>query len=115
VDGFHTKTRDASPYALHSLSALLRVRQERHFTPMGQVSALSAQNIQHFMSNSAGEARFVLWQVQREIARPPGLEARGILLLDESADEKSSAKTVGAARQYNGRLAKCTGSRWAPS
>jgi SRSO17 transposase len=106
VDGFHTKTRDASPYALHYLSALLRLQQERNFTTIGQVSALSAQNIQHFMSNSPWDARFVLWQVQREIARTPGLEAGGILLLDESADEKSSAKTVGAARQYNGRLGK---------
>jgi SRSO17 transposase len=103
---FHTETRDASPYALHYLSALLRLQTQRHFTAIGQVSAVSAQNIQHFMSNSPWDVRFLFWQIQREIARTPGLEAGGILLLDESADEKSSTNTVGAARQYNGRLGK---------
>lgn len=105
-DGFSTKTRDTSAYALHYLSALLRLQSERNFTNIGNTCAVSNQNIQHFMSNSPWDIRFVLWKVQREIARTPALEQGGVLILDESADEKASAKTCGAGRQYNGRLGK---------
>ena len=50
-------------------------------------------------------------QVQAEIAATPALQQGGVLLLDESADEKASAKSVGAARQYNGPLGKVERSR----
>jgi SRSO17 transposase len=105
-DGFTTKTRDTSGYALHYLSALLRLQTERNFTNIGNTCAVSHQNIQHFMSNSPWDIRFVLWKVQREIARTPALAQGGVLILDESADEKASANTAGAGRQYNGRLGK---------
>src|SRR5919112_476368 len=45
-------------------------------------------------------------QVQAQIAATPALTQGGILLLDESAEQKASAKSVGATRQYNGRLGK---------
>jgi SRSO17 transposase len=105
-DGFTTKTRDTSAYALHYLTALLRLQTERNFTNIGNSSAMSPQNIQHFMSNSPWDVRFVLWKVVREIALTPALQQGGVLILDESADEKSSTQTVGAGRQYNGRLGK---------
>jgi SRSO17 transposase len=105
-DGFTTKTRDTSGYALHYLKALLRLQTERNFTNIGNTGAVSHQNIQHFMSNSPWDIRFVLWKVQREIARTPALQQGGVLILDESADEKASAHTAGAGRQYNGRLGK---------
>jgi len=106
VPCFRTNTRDTSAYALHYLSAQLRLERERNFTHIAQATAMSSQNIHHFMTNSPWDARTVLWQVQFEIARTPGLEKGGVLLLDESASEKASAKTVGAGRQYNGRLGK---------
>ena len=34
------------------------------------------------------------------------MQTGGVLILDESADEKASAKTAGAGRQYNGRRGK---------
>ena len=105
-DGFPTKTRDTSAYALHYMSALLRLQTERNFTNIGNTCAMSPQNIQHFMSNSPCDVRFVLWKVQREIVHTPALQQGGVLILDESADEKASAKTVGAGRQYNGRMGK---------
>ena len=43
--------------------------------------------------------------MQRAVGQRPEL-AGGMLLLDESADEKSGDKTVGASRQYNGRQGK---------
>jgi SRSO17 transposase len=64
------------------------------------------QNIQHFISNSSWDAGTPIWQVQKEIVYHPLLQQGGVLLLDESADQKASAKTAGAGRQYNGRLGK---------
>lgn len=64
------------------------------------------QNIQHFISNSSWDAGSPIWQVQKEIVYNPYLQEGGVLILDESADQKASAKTAGAGRQYNGRLGK---------
>lgn len=44
-------------------------------------------------------------KMQRAVAQRPEL-AGGMLILDESADEKSGTKTVGASRQYHGRQGK---------
>lgn len=106
VPCFRTNTRDTSLYALHYLSGQLRLETQRNFTNIAQATAMSSQNLHHFMTNSPWDARNVLWQVQFEISRTPGLDQGGVLILDESADEKASAKTVGASRQYNGRLGK---------
>jgi SRSO17 transposase len=64
------------------------------------------QNLQQFMSDSPWEAQAVIRQVQREIANTSGLQQGGVLLLDESADEKAGPKSAGAGRQHNGRLGK---------
>lgn len=64
------------------------------------------QNIQHFISNSTWDAGTPIWHAQKEIVYNPYLQQGGVLLLDESADQKASAKTAGAGRQYNGRLGK---------
>ena len=103
---FKTQTRDSSLMAYHYLSAQLRLESERNFTNIGRNSQMSGQSIQHFMTNSPWPAQCVMPQVQAEIAATPALQQGGVLLLDESADEKASAKSVGAARQYNGRLGK---------
>ena len=103
---FRTNTRDTSHYALAYLSAQLRLQTERNFTNIGRVSDMPMQNIQHFISNSSWDAATPIWQVQKEIVYNPYLQQGGALLLDESADQKASAKTAGAGRQYNGRLGK---------
>jgi SRSO17 transposase len=64
------------------------------------------QNLQQFMSDSPWEAQAVIRKVQEEIASTPSLQAGGMLLLDESADEKAGPKSAGAGRQHNGRLGK---------
>jgi SRSO17 transposase len=64
------------------------------------------QNLQQFMSDSPWEAQAVIRQVQQEITTTSGLQQGGVLLLDESADEKAGPKSAGAGRQYNGRLGK---------
>lgn len=102
---FRTQTRDTSPYAYHYLSAQLRMETARNFTNIGRQTAVPGQNVQHFMANSPWSASAVMRQIQEEIAATPGW-AGGVLMLDESADEKASAHTAGAGKQRNGRLGK---------
>ena len=106
ADCFTTTTRDTSHYALDYLSGLLRMATERHFTNIARTAGQSSQNIQHFMTHSPWSAQDVLVQVREEISQTPAFATGGVLILDESADEKSSTATAGAARQHNGRLGK---------
>lgn len=103
---FRTRTRECGAFAYHYLSGLLRMQSERNYANIGRQTGANGQGVQHFMSNSPWSAQAVIKQVQQEIASQPGLRQGGMLLLDESADEKASAKTVGAGRQHNGRLGK---------
>jgi len=105
-DCFKSKTRDTSEYARHYLSGLLRMEKHRHFTGIGREADVPAQNLQHFMSNSPWSGAAVCAQVQKELQATPELTAGGVLLVDESADEKASDKSAGSAKQYNGRLGK---------
>jgi len=106
ADCFTTQTRDTSHYALDYLSGLLRMKTERHFTGIARTSGQAPQNLQHFMSHSPWSAQAVLEQVREEVATTPAFARGGVLVLDESADEKASEQTAGAGRQYNGRMGK---------
>jgi len=64
------------------------------------------QNLQHFMSNSPWSKTTVFDQIQSELTARPVLAQGSVLILDESADAKAGTNTVGATRQYNGRLVK---------
>ena len=62
------------------------------------------QNMQHFMSNSPWSAAGAMKLIQADIAGTQGLQEGGVLLIDESADEKAGAGSAGSSRQYNGRI-----------
>ena len=62
--------------------------------------------MQHFMSESPWSGQAVCRRVQEELKATPELTAGGVLLVDESADERAGGKSAGAGRQYNGRLGK---------
>lgn len=79
---------------------------DRNFANIGREVGISDQNLQHFMSNSPWSAQTVYRRVQDEIKQTLGLQSGGVLLLDESADEKAGGGSAGAGRQYNGRLGK---------
>ncbi len=68
-------------------------------------SQISEQNMQHFMSHSPWSGRMLIEQVQQAVIERPELRG-GILILDESADEKSGDWSAGAGRQHNGRMGK---------
>lgn len=78
----------------------------RHYSGIGRETDVAGQNIQHFMSNSPWSAEAVYRQVQEEVKATPELTGGGVLLVDESANEKASTASAGAAKQYNGRLGK---------
>lgn len=104
-DLFKTKTRDTSEYAYHYISGQLRMETKHNFANIGHITGVNRQNMHHFMSNSPWSAQAVINQVQAEVAATPELQG-GVLILDESANEKSGDKSAGAGRQYNGRLGK---------
>ena len=44
--------------------------------------------------------------MQDELKARPELLLGGVVLVDESADEKAGDKSAGAGKQYNGRMGK---------
>ena len=106
---FKTKTRDGSGHAWTYLRGLLLMKTKRNFANMDRRvidPERDGQNLQQFISDSPWAAQPPIRQVQQEIANTPGLAEGGVLLLDESPDEKAGEKSAGAGRQYNGRLGK---------
>ena len=103
---FKTKTRNTGVYAYYYLSCLLRMESKRNYASIGRAAGVAGENIQHFMSNSPWSARAVMEQVQQEIKSTPDLKRGGVVILDESADQKAGGKSAGAGRQRNGRLGK---------
>lgn len=103
---YRSKTRDSSSCGFRYLVALLRLEEERNFTAIDRLVEKDGQQMQHFMSNSPWSARALLGQVRGEVGERPEFGEGGWLLLDESSDEKASDSSIGAGRQYNGRLGK---------
>jgi SRSO17 transposase len=106
---FKTKTRDASEHAWTYLRGLVGMDTKRNYANIARrVNGPQddGQNVQQFMSDSPWSAQAVIQQVQEEIKATPELSRGGVLLLDESADEKAGPDSAGAGRQHNGRLGK---------
>jgi SRSO17 transposase len=66
---------------------------------------VAEQNMRHFMSNSPWSGPALIEQIQQAVSARPELHG-GMLILEESADEKSGDKSAGAGRQHNGRMGK---------
>ena len=98
-----TKTRDTSIYGLGYLSGLLRMETKRNMANVGRKTAMSGQNLQHFMSNSPWSGPTLIEAIQNEIKGHPAFQD-AMLVLDESAEAKAGEQSAGAGRQYNGRL-----------
>jgi len=106
---FKTQTRDGSGHAWTYMRGLLGMETQRTFANIARRvidPAADGQNLQQFISDSPWLAAAVLRQVRGEIAATVALRTGGVLILDESPDEKAGAKSAGAGRQHNGRLGK---------
>ena len=78
---------------------------DRNLANVGRKTKVSGQNLQHFISNSPWSGRSLIEAIQDEIKVHPAFQ-QAMLVLDESAEEKSGAESAGAGRQHNGRLGK---------
>ena len=101
-----TKTQDTSEYGVQYVSGLLRLESERRLVNIARKTEVEPQNMHHFMSNSPWSERELIKGVQEEISQRSEFRTGGMLLVDESADEKTGPVSVGSKRQHNGRLGK---------
>ena len=97
-----TRTRDTSEYGRAYLSGLLRMETQRNIASIGRQCGVGEQNMQHFISESPWEGAKVIEAVRQSVAGRQELKG-GVLILDESGDEKFGESSVGVARPYNGR------------
>ena len=78
---------------------------DRNLANVGRKTKVSGQNLQHFISNSPWSGSSLIEAIQDEIKVHPAFQ-QAILVLDESAEEKTGPESAGAGRQHNGRLGK---------
>ena len=105
-DCFRTKTHDKSEYAYGYVSGLLRIETGRTMASIARKTGMNEQNTQHFMSYSPWSGPGLVAAVQEDIKRHPEFQSQGVLVFDESAEQKSGEHSAGAGRQHNGRLGK---------
>ena len=104
---FRTRTRDSSAYAYTYLRGQLTMEDARNYANIDRrLNGGDGQGLQQFMTDSPWRSQAVFEQIQADIRAQPPLLAGGVLILDESADEKAGDHSAGAARQYNGRQGK---------
>ena len=78
---------------------------DRNLANIGRKTETGGQNLQHFISNSSWSDAGVIGAIENEIKVHPAFQ-EALLVLDESAEEKTGVQSAGAARQHNGRLGK---------
>ena len=104
---FRTRTRDTSLYAYTYMRAQLTLEDGRNYANIDRrLKGGDGQGLQQFMTDSPWRNQAVFEQICADIRAQPLLLHGGILILDESADEKAGIHSAGAARQHNGRLGK---------
>ncbi len=81
------------------------MKGHRTIADLAREAQVAEQNMQHFMSASPWSGRALIAEVQQAIIERPELQG-GMLILDESADEKSGGSRAGTGRQHNGRMGK---------
>jgi SRSO17 transposase len=79
---------------------------KRNIANIGRKTDVPTQNMHHFMSNSPWSGEGLVSKVRADVAAQDEFQNGTMLLLDESADDKSGTHTVGSGRQYNGRRGK---------
>ena len=104
---FRTRTRDTSAYAYTYLRGQLTMEDARNYANIDRrLTGGDGQGLQQFMTDSPWRNQAVYEQIQADIRAQLLLSVGGVVILDESADEKAGEHSAGAARQYNGRLGK---------
>lgn len=103
---FITRTRSVDELAKKYLLGLIQ-SEKRNMERMAEVVPNSNdQAYQHFMSRSPWDHRAILEQIASDVDAAIGDSKDTFLIIDESAFAKKGKKSVGVARQWNGRLGK---------
>jgi SRSO17 transposase len=103
---FVTGTRDVVEQSRKYLFGLIQSERKNMERMAEVVPDCNDQAYQHFMSNSPWSHRALLGQVAHDADAALGDNEDSFLLVDESALAKKGKKSVGVARQWNGRLGK---------
>jgi SRSO17 transposase len=103
---FKSLTRNIAQAANEYLRGLFQAPKKNMERMEEVVPETDEQRLQHFLSVSPWNDQAVIEQVARDADKLLGGKADSSLLLDESAFTKKGTKSVGVARQYNGRLGK---------
>jgi SRSO17 transposase len=103
---FVTRTRSVVEYSKKYLLGLIQ-SEKRNMERMAEVvPEANDQAYGHFISQSPWDHRSVLDQIGSDVDAALGDSPDRFLVVDESAIAKKGKKSVGVARQWNGRLGK---------
>lgn len=103
---FVTRTRNVIEQSKKYLFGLIQ-SEKRNMERMAEVVPDSDDQVyQHFMSESPWSHRAVLDQVAYDVDQAIGASEDCFMIVDESAVTKKGKKSVGVARQWNGRMGK---------
>jgi SRSO17 transposase len=106
VDDFHSGNHCVVNTAQQYLCGLMQA-DKRNMERMAEaVPDSDDQVLQNFLTHSSWEYRGVMNRVARKADECVGAEVGAGLYIDESAFQKKGDKSVGVARQWNGRLGK---------
>ena len=104
---FKLQTGDASDHAEHYLRGLTSTLRRKNIERMEErVGPMNYEAAQRFISESPWDEEPLLVEVARQADGLLGGQAQSALYLDETAVGKKGNRSVGVARQYNGRLGK---------
>ena len=103
---FVTRTRNVIEQSKKYLFGLIQ-SEKRNMERMAEVVPDSNDQVyQHFITNSPWSGRAVLDQIAWDVDKAFGDSEDCFLVVDESAFAKKGKKSVGVARQWNGRQGK---------
>lgn len=109
---FQRGSRSVGEQAEEYLQGLFQASRKKNMERMVEVVPnCDYQSLQHFLSHSQWDARAVLDQLAVEADLHLGGSADTGFFIDESGFAKKGEKSVGVARQWNGRLGKVDNSQ----
>ena len=103
---FVTKTRSVVEQSLYYLSGLVQAVRKNVERMIEVVPDTEYQSLQHFTSHSPWDHRPVMDQVAGDGDHLLGGSPDTGLIIDETSVPKKGKMSVGAARQWSGRLGK---------
>lgn len=103
---FQLKTKSVIAQSRHYLCGLMQAVKRNMERMVEVVPESNWQSMQNFISHSPWDGFSLMDQIARDANALIGADADTCLVIDESAITKKGNKSVGVARQWNGRLGK---------